>query len=92
MAAIEQAPVVPLGSGAVIPALVRTSGQGISAGFLVQGIQLFELVDLTEAQATWLTIALFLLLTGVQNALEQAKGRQLLGRAPAPAVAPPEPE
>jgi hypothetical protein len=54
---------------------------GISGGFLVQGLLVFG-VQLTEAQAAWLTGALTIAVGIAQNWVESRRGRRLIG-APA---------
>ena len=86
----EEAPVIPLGAGPVFPAVVSTGAQTGLGAVLVEGAVLFEVIHVTDAQRTWLTVAVSLAVCAAHNGVEAWRGRQLIGRAPAPAVAPPQ--
>lgn len=72
-------PVLTLGP--VAAPVARTAGQGVTGGFIVEGLILFDLVHLTTAQATWLGIALTIAVGFVQNVWEKVVGRRLIGAA-----------
>lgn len=72
-------PVVTVGP--VAAPLIRTGGQGITGGFIVEGLLLFDLVDFNVQQATWAGIALGFAVCAVQNLWEAKVGRRLIGAA-----------
>lgn len=92
MPAVEQAPVISLGANGVVAPVVRTALQG---AIVNGGLRLLMVVpdpDLTISDGDQAIITLIGLaaVAFVMNFLEQWKGRQLLGRSPAPAIAPPD--
>lgn len=70
-------PVVTLGP--VLVPIARTGGQGITGGFIVEGLVLFDVVHFTVQQATWAGIALGFVVCAVQNVWEAKVGRRLVG-------------
>lgn len=81
------APVVPapvvsaplLSLGAITSPLLRTGLQGITGGFIVQGLEVFGIASFTIDQRGWLVVALTTFVAGVQNWVEKWQGRKLIG-------------
>lgn len=64
--------------GPVAAPVARTTGQLISGGFIVEGLELF-VTDLTAEQSQWLSLALAGAVCAGQNWLERRRGRKLIG-------------
>lgn len=58
---------------------VRTGGQGITAKFIMDGLQAFHVWSPNSDQAEWTFLALTILLAFVQNMVEKGFGRKLVG-------------
>lgn len=71
------APVVTL--GAITSPVLRTSLQGITGGFIVQGLEVFGIAAFTIDQRAWLVVALTTVVAGAQNWVEKWQGRKLIG-------------
>lgn len=67
--------------GSVTAPVVRTGAQAIGAGWIVQGIEIWNLAHLTDDQRVWLTVGLTALLSFAQNFSESRVGRRLIGAA-----------
>lgn len=83
----QPAPVVSLGSSVaakVAAPIIRTGGQGISSKLILDGLDAFNLYHPTDDQREWLLVFGAIALAGVQNLLEQWRGRKLLGASPEP--------
>lgn len=65
--------------GAVAAPVVRTGTQAIGAGWIVQGIGIWNLANLTDDQQVWLTVGLTALLSFGMNFSEKYAGRRLIG-------------
>lgn len=73
-------PVITLGT--VASPVVRTGVQLLSGEFIVQGLDLWDVVSFSSPeQRTWTALALTGLVCIVQNLVEKAKGRRLIGAA-----------
>ncbi len=84
----QEAPNVNLGNSQAVGFTARTGVQLITGGFVVEGIEAFNLYQFTEAQSKWAILALTLLLGFLQNFFEQRRNRRFIGPAPTPAVLP----
>lgn len=61
--------------------VIRTGTQTIGAGWIVQGIAIWNIAHLTDDQKIWLTAGLTVLLSFAQNMIERQAGRRLIGAA-----------
>lgn len=61
--------------------VIRTGIQGVGAGWLVQGIDLWNIANLTDDQQIWLLVGLTALLSFAQNLIEKHAGQRLIGAA-----------
>lgn len=78
----SSAPAEPLVTmGPVASPATRTGLQLITGEFIVQGVEAFDVVALTDTQRAWLVVALGILLAVIQNTLERWRGRRLIGTA-----------
>src|SRR4051794_3428333 len=71
------APVVT--AGPVTAPVVRTALQGVTGGFMVQGLEVFNLASFTPDQRAWLVVVLTIVLSYVTNFVEGKVGRRLIG-------------
>lgn len=67
--------------GSTTAPIVRTAGQGGLGALVVQGLQLFNAVDLSADQAIWLTTVLTIIFSALQNFIEKRRGVRLIGAA-----------
>jgi hypothetical protein len=72
-------PVVTTGS--VAAPVIRTGVQGIGAGWIVDGIDIWNVAHLSDRQQVWLLVGLTALLSFAQNMVEKRAGRRLIGAA-----------
>lgn len=61
--------------------VIRTGVQGIGAGWIVDGIDIWNLANLSDRQQVWLLVGLTALLSFAQNSIEKRAGRRLIGAA-----------
>lgn len=72
-------PVVTVGP--VLAPVARTGLQGITANWLLDGFEVWNLVDLTDKQYGWSLVGLTVLFSLLQNWSEKVAGRRLIGAA-----------
>lgn len=72
-----KAPIVT--TGAVAAPVIRTGVQGIGAGWIVDGIDIWNVAHLTDRQQVWLLVGITALLSFAQNLIEKRAGRRLIG-------------
>lgn len=72
-------PVVTLGP--VSAPVVRTVGQAIGAKEILDGFQVWNIYEFTDAQFAWSMVVLTALLSFVTNVLEKWQGRRIVGAA-----------
>lgn len=65
--------------GKIAAPVARTGGQGISAEFIIQGIEVFHIWNPDEAQHAWMIVAGTVLMSWITNYLENRAGRRLIG-------------
>lgn len=68
-------------TGTVAAPVIRTGIQGIGAGWVVDGIDIWNVAHLTDRQQVWLLVGLTAVLSAVQNLIEKRAGRRLIGVA-----------
>jgi hypothetical protein len=68
-------------TGPIAAPVIRTGVQGIGAGWLIQGLAIWNLAELTDDQQVWLLVGLTALFSLIQNSLEARAGRRLIGAA-----------
>lgn len=67
--------------GTVVAPVVRTATQGISANWLLDGLEVWNLVDLTDKQYGWSLVGLTVFFSWAQNYAEKRAGQRLIGAA-----------
>lgn len=70
-------PMVTLGK--IAAPVARTTGQGITAEFIIQGFEVFNIWNPNEAQHAWLVVAGTALMSWITNYLEGRAGQRLIG-------------
>lgn len=68
-------------TGAVAAPVIRTGMQGIGAGWIVQGFDIWNIAHLTNDQQIWLLVGITALLSLLQNTIEKRSGQRLVGAA-----------
>jgi hypothetical protein len=66
-------------AGEVTSPVIRVAGYGVSAGFILEGLEQFNVWHGTTGQTKWAMGALTILLTFITNTVEKRKGRRLIG-------------
>lgn len=66
-------------TGTVAAPVIRTGVQGIGAGWIVEGISVWHVAELSDRQTVWLLVGLTALLSFVQNLIEKRAGQRLIG-------------
>lgn len=88
--ALQQAPNITLGNRQDVGFATRTGLQLITGNFMVEGIELFGLIDFSEDQSKWVAGFLTILIAFIQNFFEARRNRRFIGAAPIPATLPEE--